>query len=619
MELISLLIILLALLLWFREKVIEFIMSLICSPNPFEKNTCTEVKAKVTDQKQRDAVLKQGFSLDKVPENLDAIVIGSGVGGLSVAALMAKSGKKVLVLEQHDQAGGCCHTYIEKGYEFDVGIHYVGEMATQTICKTYVDQITNGQLEWAPMRDDYDDVVFAEKGKEPRKYPVFSGNGRWEEYLKKTFPEEAKNIDKFFKMMDEVYPGVLTSAFVKFIPLWAVWLMRVTGLLKCFTNFYEWENKSCKDVIWGLTKNQELRDILSYGFGDFAAPPSMTGFPVLMYLYKHFSEGSSYPVGGASEIPFNIIPVIEAAGGKVLVRARVTKIIIDGKGQACGVEVKKGNQLVNVTAPFIISDAGVYNTFERLLPLEVASSSRFWPIVQTAKHGPGSLYVFVGINRDADELDILENKNAWIFTGSDIDKVTVDYWNLSREEVLDADVPHVFLSFPSTKDPEWKKKFPGKTTMALVTLIPYHWMEEWENKPVMKRGDEYESLKNTLGHKALEKACELYPSIRDHIDYVNIGTPLSNRHYLGSPRGEICGLAHTIERFSLRNNAILRPQTDIPGLYLTGQDVCCCGFNGAVWGGLICASSILFRNVKSDLENLHQIIEDERKAKAKSK
>lgn len=59
--------------------------------------------------------------MDKVPRDLDVIVIGSGIGGLAVGATLAKAGKKVLVLEQHDQAGGCCHTYIEKGFEFDVG------------------------------------------------------------------------------------------------------------------------------------------------------------------------------------------------------------------------------------------------------------------------------------------------------------------------------------------------------------------------------------------------------------------------------------------------------------------------------------------------------------------
>ncbi len=52
---------------------------------------------------------------------MDAIVIGSGIGGLTVANILSRANKKVLVLEQHDQAGGCCHSYIDKGFEFDVG------------------------------------------------------------------------------------------------------------------------------------------------------------------------------------------------------------------------------------------------------------------------------------------------------------------------------------------------------------------------------------------------------------------------------------------------------------------------------------------------------------------
>lgn len=615
MGLISLPLVAVVLIVALVIKGIQYFRAQSPSPNPFKENACSEVKDKVTDQKQRDAVLKQGFSSDRVPENLNAIVIGSGIGGLSTAAILAKAGKRVLVLEQHDRAGGCCHTFIDKGYEFDVGIHYIGEMNFQSLSKTYVDQITNGQLEWAPLSDEYDIVVFAEKGKEHRKYPVICGKGNWQESLKKKFPSEAENIDRFFKLMKELRPSNAQSMIVKFIPLWAVWLLQVTGLINFFTTFYKWNAKTCKEVVWDITENQELRDIFCYCFGDFGTPPSKAGFPMQTFLHTHFLTGSAYPVGGASEIAFNIIPVIEAAGGRVLVRAEVSQIIIDERGRACAVQVKKGNELINVAAPLIISDAGVYNTYERLLPLDVASSSCLWPLVQTANHGPGALSVFVGISCDAEELDILHKQNAWVYTGNDIDKLTLDYLKLSREEALDVDIPLLFISFPSTKDPQWQKKFPGKTTMAIVTLMPYSWMEEWENERVTKRGDEYESIKKIFGHKAVEQACQLFPSIKDHIDYVNIGTPLSNRHYIAAPRGEIYGLDHTTERFSLWNNAVLRPQTDIPGLYLTGQDVCSCGFSGALWGGLMSAWTILERNILKDLTNLHKAIKAEVKAK----
>ena len=86
------------------------------SPNLFSASAQRPRKPIETDTAKRDRVIKQGFRASDVPNDLDAIVIGSGIGGLTVASLLAKAGKKVLVLEQHDRAGGCCHTYVEKGW-----------------------------------------------------------------------------------------------------------------------------------------------------------------------------------------------------------------------------------------------------------------------------------------------------------------------------------------------------------------------------------------------------------------------------------------------------------------------------------------------------------------------
>ncbi|CAH1277367.1 RETSAT [Branchiostoma lanceolatum] len=136
--------------------------------NPFATDCRRPPAPLVTDQSARDRVIKNGFVIKKVPETLDAVVVGSGIGGLGVAAMMAKAGKRVLVLEQHDQAGGCCHTFIEKGFEFDVGVHYIGEMCGSTMNKVLFDQLTEGQLQWEKLDDTLDVVAL---GSENVVYP----------------------------------------------------------------------------------------------------------------------------------------------------------------------------------------------------------------------------------------------------------------------------------------------------------------------------------------------------------------------------------------------------------------------------------------------------------------
>ena len=122
-----------------------------------------------TDQDARNKVLRRNFNPDLIPADLDAVVVGSGMGGMTAAALMALAGKKVLVLEQHDRAGGCTHAFVEKGYEFDVGIHYVGEMGvtrkktkngvTTAATRRLLDQLTCGQLQWAPLEEQFGILV----------------------------------------------------------------------------------------------------------------------------------------------------------------------------------------------------------------------------------------------------------------------------------------------------------------------------------------------------------------------------------------------------------------------------------------------------------------------------
>jgi len=585
-------------------------------PNPFSTDDRKPRKPYITDQRQRDDVLKQSFSMKKVPQDgLDAIIIGSGIGGLSTAAIMAKAGKKVLVLEQHDQAGGCCHSFIDKGYEFDVGIHYIGQLGHTNLNKTFVDQICDGQLEWNRLHEDYD-VVSIGYGDEKRQYPVKTGFDNWKASLKNQFPDEHSTIDKYFELIEEYSSNSKFQVMMKMLPLWLAKFVCSTPLIGLFTKLWNGDkNKTTLQVVQSLTKDKDLQTIFCYCWGDYGTIPSKSHFSMHSLLIRHYKNGAFYPVGGASEIALNIIPVIERSGGKVLVKADVEEILHNGE-KVTGVMVKKGSETYKIEAPMVISSAGLYNTFQKLLPPTIAEKSYFHGICKQLKPAYAAMNVFLGFNASNEELG-LKAQSIWAFTTNDSADSFEKYCGLHVEDALDAQVPLLFISFPSAKDPNWTNH-PGrenKSTCAIVTLATWEWFKQWESKPVKRRGDDYDAIKNTIGEMMIEQLCKLYPQVRDHIDYKDFATPITNKHYIAQPYGELYGLDHTAERMAPSISAKLRPETDIPGLYLTGQDIMSCGFTGAIYSGILTASAVLERNALIDLVKLHKKLKKSQKSK----
>ena len=127
----------------------------------------------------------------QIADHYDTIIIGSGIGSLTTAVLLAKRGQKVLVLERHYTAGGFTHIFKRKGYEWDVGIHYIGGMEKDhSVLKKIFDYITESKLKWADMGPVYDRIVIGEQtydfvkgGRQldRKNAGVFSGgiNGDW--------------------------------------------------------------------------------------------------------------------------------------------------------------------------------------------------------------------------------------------------------------------------------------------------------------------------------------------------------------------------------------------------------------------------------------------------------
>jgi all-trans-retinol 13,14-reductase len=506
-----------------------------------------------------------------------AIVIGSGLGGLAAAAHLAKAGQRVLVLEQHYVAGGFTHVFHRPGFEWDVGVHYVGGMQPGSFLQKQFAAIGDGSLEWADMGDVYDEVHV---GAEVFRFP--KGRRALRAALVERFPSEEAAIDGYFAAIAAVRKTSLFYFAEKAVPNLLAGV--AGGLMR--RGLLQWSDRTTKQVLDELGASPLLQAVLTTQYGDYGMPPKQSSFAIHAMVANHYFHGGYYPVGGSGRIAESIAPIIEAAGGKILVSAEVTAIVVEG-GAAVGVRMKDGKVL---RAPVVISDAGAELTFRKLLPQEVAKQHGYDAHLRSVRPSASHVSLYVGLDQSAEALALPRN-NFWIYPHDDHDRAIAD-----AEANPEAPLPLVYVSFPSAKDPTFAERHPGRATIELVTVAPWGWFSQWDGTRWKKRGADYEALKARLTERLTAELERLVPQTKGRVVHAELSTPLSTKHFAAWEHGEIYGLDHGPERFRQR---WLKPKTKVPGLYLAGQDVVTCGVAGALLGGILCASALLKKNLLS--------------------
>jgi all-trans-retinol 13,14-reductase len=515
----------------------------------------------------------------------DAIIIGSGIGGLTAAATLSKlAGKRVLVLEQHYTAGGFTHTFRRPGYEWDVGVHYIGDVShPRAMARRMFDFITDGHLEWADMGEVYDRIFIGDNA-----YDFVKGYENFRAKLHGYFPSEKDAIDRYLaKVMTTVKKAQLYFAEKAVPPL----VSSLFGAMMRRPVLKE-AARTTREVLEELTQNQELIAVLTGQFGDYGLVPSKSSFFIHSMVVAHYFRGAAYPVGGSGRIAETILPVIERAGGEVVTNAEVTEILIENE-RAVGVKLADGREL---RAPTVISDAGVVNTFERLVPTEPARAAGWGGKAVELGHSIAHLSLYVGLNGTTEELQ-LEKTNLWVYRDNRHEENFAEF-----EADIKAPLPLVYLSFPSAKDPDFQRRYPGRSTIEAITLGRYENFKAWEKTSWKKRGADYDELKASLSERLLDTLYKHAPATRGNVEIAELSTPLSTRNFAAHPHGEIYGLQHTPARFEQR---WLRPRTPIKGLYLTGADTVSAGVVGALMGGMICSSAVLKGNVLGQVLKHH--------------
>ncbi|CAJ0949435.1 unnamed protein product [Ranitomeya imitator] len=355
-------------------------------------------------------------------------------------------------------------------------------------------------------------------------------------------------------------------AILKMIPQHLALFLLKSGLLHRLSPVFHLAESSHQDVVRGLTSNKELQTVFSYLF--YGVPPNDSSFMINALLLHHYKRGAWYPRGGSSEIAFHMIPVIERAGGKVLVKAPVKRILLNN-GRVTGVAVQRKDKEICIYAPVVISDAGIFNTYEQLLPFVVKKKPEVESLLSSLQYGMGCFLVFIGIRGTSDELG-LKSTNLWIYTESDLNSLMEKFQSLEYEEVC-KQLPLMFITFPSAKDPTYSQRHPGHSCMTLLTMAPYDWFHQWSDQKPRNRGEEYHTMKMMLANHMVERAIKEFPQLQGKIEYLEAATPVSNEFYLRAPKGSMYGAEQNCSRYQCDIISRMRSQTAVSGLYLTAS------------------------------------------------
>ncbi|MGB5625958.1 MAG: NAD(P)/FAD-dependent oxidoreductase, partial [Woeseiaceae bacterium] len=323
----------------------------------------------------------------------DAIVIGSGMGGLTTAALLSELGKKVCVLEQHYTAGGYTHSYERNGYEWDVGVHYIGDVGAKTQTRRMFDFLSSGNLEWAPMDAEYDRFFVGDK-----VFNAKAGKQEFRDNLIRQFPNEQQAIDEYMKLLAKCGGALSAFGMGRAMKPWQQTLAKPYLHWKTPDVFF----RTTYDVLSELTDDQDLIAVLCGQWGDMGLPPKQSTFMVHAMIARHYLYGGYYPVGGAWKIAESIIPKIQKAGGEVFTYARVDEILVED-GKVCGVRMKDGHR---IDCACVVSSAGVENTFKHLLPATLVEKSGYTEKLTHVQPSFAHLGVYIGLKGIAEELGL---------------------------------------------------------------------------------------------------------------------------------------------------------------------------------------------------------------------
>ena len=504
----------------------------------------------------------------------DAIVIGSGIGALTTAGLLAGvAGARVLVLEKHCTPGGLTHSFRRMGASWDVGLHYVGDMHPGSRPRQLFDYLTGGALTWNRMPSGYDRFVLPGHGLD---VTIPSGIAHYRALLTDLFPAERRAIRRYCRDVTRAYSWMSLRYMADMVPPLASPAINLALRLRTGCALERTEHYMERRF-----RDPALRALLTTHWGDYGVEPTRSAFVAHAMIVCHYMDGAWFPRGGSGQIARMIEERIRATGGEIRLCQDVDDILIDN-GRAVGVRVTDRRSVpvsYEERAPIVISGVGARETYTRLLPTTGpvgALTARVRDRIAHLGHGGSAATVYLTLDHYPADVD---GSNVWVNTSQgpdDLEQMT--------EDLCQGRPQSAFISFPGIKAGD------RHATAEIVSFAQPEAFDRWSGTRPGMRGEDYERMTSAMARGLIDLADTAIPGLKDAVRSVEVATPLTIEHFTSHESGCFYGLPLTPERFAADLSS---PSTPINGLYLTGQDAGMPGIVGSALAGMAAACTVL--------------------------
>lgn len=486
-------------------------------------------------------------------KSYDAVVIGAGNAGLTAATRLQRGGARTLLLERHNIPGGCATSFVRGEFEFEVALHQLSGLGTEDkpfVMRQIFEKLgVMDKVEFVQEHTLYRLVV---PGQVDMTLPA-SWTGV-KKTLQERFPAEAQAIERFLKLVESV-----TLESFMMLPQ-----ARKSGssemVAQACPNFVNHGFRMAKDVLDEHFQDKQLKAVIAAYWLYTGIPPSQLPFSDLASMIYAYAVFKPWHIKGGSQALSNaLVDSFLEAGGEVRFNCGVKKILTTN-GAVSGVVLETGE---TIACKAVMSNASPQATFNEMLDLEqppVAVMDDF----KSRRMGTSAFIIYMGLDCKPEDIGV---KVASSFIYDTIDEDAIH----QRMETMDAPLGGMLTCY-NLEDPSAAP--PGKSQIVLVCL---QYGDVWKDvKP-----EDYAKTKYDFAEKLIAVIEQVHPNLREHIEEIEVGTPLTMMRYLNTPGGAIYGFKQTAE-----DSLLLRDRIDgVPGLYLASAWTTMGGFQPTYMAG----------------------------------